>query len=562
MLPTFVIGLREGLEAALIVGIVAAFLRQRGRLDLLRWAFVGVAAALALCVAVGVVLEVISHELPQRQQEGLETVIGACAVAMVTYMVVWMRRNARTLKAQLEGAAGEALAAGSGFALVLMAFLAVLREGLETVVFLLAAFNQSGSTSLAATGAVLGILVAVALGWAIYRGGVRLNLARFFRFTGIVLTFVAAGLVVSALHTAHEAGWLTIGQQSTVDLSALVRPGSVQAALLTGMLGVQSQPVLIEVIGWLVYLVPVGLYIALPPRSSAVPAQWRSSVALRRTLAGLGATAVLAAIALAILTPGRPAPDATTTGGGLSARLVSADADADAALISATVIRPVEGTSLAGQQLQVRTDPSGANGTAGVASVERYTVTVTAPVTGGPSTVTYAEIAARNGGRLPLGVRAGDGTETVAVSSESVDTGTFSVDSRTGRVVDVQWRETVTEKATLPIGPTVVGTPSTAVWQLPEASAAAARSQAAADRHTLDRHSLMGALALVAWLLAGLCAVLIAGLALISRRGGGVGAEVDPNVAVSDSAVVAGASAPGGTVAGKPVPPRSELVKS
>src|SRR4051794_2333084 len=113
MLPTFVIGLREGLEAALIVGIVAAFLRQRGRLDLLRWAFIGVGAAIALCLAVGVVLEVISHDLPQREQEGLETVIGAVAVGMVTYMVVWMRRHSRTLKRQLEGAAGAALAAGS-----------------------------------------------------------------------------------------------------------------------------------------------------------------------------------------------------------------------------------------------------------------------------------------------------------------------------------------------------------------------------------------------------------------------------------------------------------------
>src|SRR6202012_4907997 len=117
--------------------------------------------------------DVISHELPQRQQEGLETVIGACAVAMVTYMVVWMRRHSRSLKAQLEGAADLALAAGSGFALVAMAFLAVVREGLETVVFLLAAFNETNNSTTAGLGAVLGILLAVVLGWGIYRGGVR-----------------------------------------------------------------------------------------------------------------------------------------------------------------------------------------------------------------------------------------------------------------------------------------------------------------------------------------------------------------------------------------------------
>src|SRR4051812_42595207 len=164
MLPTFVIGLREGLEAALIVGIVAAFLKQRGRSDLLRWAFGGIAAAIVLCIGVGVSLELVSRELPQRQQEGLETVIGAFAVAMVSYMVVWMRRHSRDLKGQLEGATGTALATGSAWALVVMAFLAVLREGFETVVFLLAAFNESDSGWTSGVGATLGILISVALG--------------------------------------------------------------------------------------------------------------------------------------------------------------------------------------------------------------------------------------------------------------------------------------------------------------------------------------------------------------------------------------------------------------
>src|SRR3954454_8008240 len=160
MFPTFVIGLREGLEAALIVGMVAAFLRKQGRRDLLRWVFAGVGASILLCVAVGITLRLLSQNLPQRQQEGLETVIGAIAVAMVTYMVVWMRRHSRNLKGQLEGAAASALAVGSGWALVAMAFLAVLREGFETVVFLLAAFAESGSGASAGAGALFGILVA------------------------------------------------------------------------------------------------------------------------------------------------------------------------------------------------------------------------------------------------------------------------------------------------------------------------------------------------------------------------------------------------------------------
>src|ERR1700761_6197682 len=222
MLATFVIGLREGLEAALIVGIVAAFLKQRGGSRELRWVWTGVAAAVLICLAVGVTLRIVSADLPTRQQEGLETVIGAVAVAMVTYMVIWMRRHSRDLKGQLEGAAGSALAQGSAKALVPMAFLAVLREGLETAVFLLAAFNASGKGLSAGLGALFGILVAAILGYGIYRGGVRINLSRFFRATGLVLVIVAAGLVMTALHTAHEAGWLNAGQDRVFDISWLV----------------------------------------------------------------------------------------------------------------------------------------------------------------------------------------------------------------------------------------------------------------------------------------------------------------------------------------------------
>src|SRR5579875_1923914 len=128
MLATFVIGLREGLEASLIVGIIAGFLDRQGRRDALRQVWLGIATAIAICLAVGIGLQVASRDLPQRQQEGLETVIGAAAVAMVTSMLVWMRRHSRELKGRLEGAAGSALAAGSTLALVAMAFLAVLRE--------------------------------------------------------------------------------------------------------------------------------------------------------------------------------------------------------------------------------------------------------------------------------------------------------------------------------------------------------------------------------------------------------------------------------------------------
>jgi high-affinity iron transporter len=266
VLPTFVIGLREGLEAALIVGIIAAFLGQQGRRDALRQVWTGTAIAVVICVAIAIALQVLSSDLPQQQQEGLETVVGALAVGMVTYMIIFMRRHARDLKGSLEGATASALAAGSSRALVAMAFLAVLREGFETAVFLLATFNASGDSATAWLGAVIGILLAAAIGYGIYRGGVRLNLSRFFRATGLILVLVAAGLVMTALHTANEAGWLDIGQVQALDLSGLVRPGTPLSALFTGVLGIQPYPVWIELIGWLAYLVPMIIIVAWPSR--------------------------------------------------------------------------------------------------------------------------------------------------------------------------------------------------------------------------------------------------------------------------------------------------------
>jgi high-affinity iron transporter len=279
MLPTFVIGLREGLEAALIVGIIAAFLGQQGRKDALRQAWTGTAAAVAICIGVAIALQVISSDLPERQQEGLETVVGALAVCMVTYMIVFMRNHARSLKKDLQGAAASALATGSSRALVVMAFLAVLREGFETAVFLLATFHASGDATTSWLGAVLGILLATAIGYGIYKGGVKLNLARFFRATGLVLVVVAAGLVMTAFHTANEAGWLTVGQAQAFDLSWLVRPGTPVSSLLTGVLGIQPFPVWIEVIAWLAYLVPMLLLVAWPSARANKPRPAAASAA-------------------------------------------------------------------------------------------------------------------------------------------------------------------------------------------------------------------------------------------------------------------------------------------
>lgn len=284
MLPTLVIGLREGLEAALIVGIIAAFLGQRGRRDALPKVWAGVGLGVLICIGFGIALELLSQTLNQIQQERMETVIGAFAVIVVSSMVLWMSKHSRGMKGELEGAAASALAKGSAAALVLMAFLAVLREGFETVVFLLAVAQFSNDTALALTGAVLGILIATAIGYGIYRGGVRINMSRFFKITGVVLVIVAAGLVSSTLHTAWEGHWVSIGQQHVLDLSGVIGIGTPAESLFTGVLGIQVRPTLIEVVGWLTYLVVMLTVVLWPrrgrprqPTSRSLPAESASS---------------------------------------------------------------------------------------------------------------------------------------------------------------------------------------------------------------------------------------------------------------------------------------------
>lgn len=279
MIPTLVIGLREGLEASLIVGIIASFLARSGRRDALRQMWTGVVAATVLCVGIGIALVSLSGELPERAQEGMETVIGAAAVIMVTLMIVWMGRHARFMKRDLENATAHALARGSATALVVMAFLAVLREGFETSVFLVSVVQESGSTAGAASGAFLGIGIAVAIGYGIFRGGVRLNLSRFFTVTGLVLVLVAAGLAMTVLHSAHEVGWLSAGQRTAVDLSWLVSPGTIQASLLTGALGIRPHPTVIEVAVWLLYTVPMIVFVAWPRRRKPSPRSGTATVA-------------------------------------------------------------------------------------------------------------------------------------------------------------------------------------------------------------------------------------------------------------------------------------------
>lgn len=252
----FLIGLREGLEVTLIVSIAAAFLKRNGQST--RAMFAAVAVAVLICLGAGVGLNLLSASLPQAQQEMMETVIGVVAVVFVTSMIIWMNVNAVRMQGELEDAAEQAVSKGGSMALVVMAFLAVLKEGFELSVFLLAAAQTShGSGWPAVVGGVSGIAVAVAVGVGLYYGGLKLNLGRFFRVTAFFLVLIAAGLVLKVLRTAHEAGWVNLGQQMLFDLSPLMPEDSVQGALIGGLFGMPSDPRLIEVVGWVLYVVAV-----------------------------------------------------------------------------------------------------------------------------------------------------------------------------------------------------------------------------------------------------------------------------------------------------------------
>lgn len=267
MLVAYLIMLREGIEAALIVGIVASYLRQTGRGRFMPAVWLGVALAAALCLAAGVALNLTSQEFPQKQQELFEGTIGAVATVVLTSMVFWMRKAARSIKAELHDSIDAALRPGDrqGLALVGMAFFAVGREGLESVFFLLATFQQSVGWGVP-FGAVLGIATAVAVGWGIYAGGVRLNLRRFFRWTGVFIIFVAAGLLANALKSFHEAGLWNGLQRQAFDLSNVLPADSLPGTLLSSFLGYQETPTVGAVLVYLAFLVPTLVLFFTQPR--------------------------------------------------------------------------------------------------------------------------------------------------------------------------------------------------------------------------------------------------------------------------------------------------------
>ncbi|KIF70146.1 iron transporter [Streptomyces sp. AcH 505] len=263
MFGNYLIGLREGLEASLVVCILVAYLVKTGRRDALRPIWIGVAVAIVIALGFGFGLEYGSQEMTFEAQEALGGSLSIVAVGLVTWMVFWMRRTARHLKSELHGKLDTALQMGTG-ALVATAFLAVGREGLETALFVWASVRASqDGTHGPLLGVVLGIATAVVLGYLFYRGAIRINLAKFFTWTGGMLVIVAAGVVAYGVHDLQEADILGGLTHTAFDISDTIPPDSWYGTLLKGVFNFQPDPTVVQAVVWLVYLIPtLALFLA------------------------------------------------------------------------------------------------------------------------------------------------------------------------------------------------------------------------------------------------------------------------------------------------------------
>jgi high-affinity iron transporter len=251
----FLIGLREGLEAALVVGILVAYLSRTGRRSLLRWLWSGVASAIALSLGFGALLTYGPRGLSFEAQEAIGGTLSIVAVAFVTWMVFWMAATARSMRTELEGRLDAAAAVG-GLSVMLLSALAVGREGLETALFLWAAAQATGSSTTPLLGAGIGLAIAVGIGWALTQTSMRINLAVFFRRTGVLLVLIAAGVLAYGIHDLQEAGILPGLNRIAFDVSANIPPGSWYATLLKGTFNFSPVTTTLEAAAWLAYVVP------------------------------------------------------------------------------------------------------------------------------------------------------------------------------------------------------------------------------------------------------------------------------------------------------------------
>jgi len=279
----FLIGLREGLEASLVVGILVAYLVKTGRTNRLVPLWSGVALAAAASLGFAAVLHFTSNELSDRAEQIFAGVMSIIAVAFVTWMVFWMRSTSRTMKTELHGKLDAAAEMGS-VAIAVMAMVAVAREGLETALFLWTNEKAMGAASHPAVGGLLGIAAAVLLGYLIYRQAVAVNLAKFFKVTGALLIVIAAGVLSAGVHELQEAS--LIGGEDTValNISSWYSADAWYGSLLRGIFNFTPTLTVLQVVVWFAYLIPVMVLFfrpSGPSRQLPAPASTEKSTSTR-----------------------------------------------------------------------------------------------------------------------------------------------------------------------------------------------------------------------------------------------------------------------------------------
>jgi high-affinity iron transporter len=270
VLGNALIGLREGLEAGLVVSILVAFLVRTDRRSELPKVWLGVGIAVVVSAGVTIALALAQQQLTFEAQETFGGILSIIAVGFVTWMIFWMRRVARSISAELRGKLEGALAMGPA-AVVVMASLAVGREGLETALFFFTAAQAAGETAQPLIGFSLGIAAAIVLAYLIYRGAISLDLSRFFTVTGVLLIFVAAGILAYGMHDLQEAGIVPGLNTLAFDVSAAVPPDSWHGTLLKGIFNFSPQTTVAEAIVWVAYVVVV-LPLFLRPQRRTTPA--------------------------------------------------------------------------------------------------------------------------------------------------------------------------------------------------------------------------------------------------------------------------------------------------
>jgi high-affinity iron transporter len=268
VLANFLIGLREGLEAALVVSILIAYVKKLGRGDVIPRIWLGVGLAVLISLGLGAILTFGAYGLSFAATELIGGILSIIATGFVTWMIFWMLRAARGLSRELRSEVDSHLS-GAGWGLVLVAFLAVGREGIETALFIWAAVQVSGSESFPLVGAALGIGVAVLLGYLIHRGILTINLSKFFSYTGVFLIIVAGGVLAYGVHDLQEAGFVPGLNTLAFDVSRVIPPDSWYGTLLKGVFNFSPATTVFEAAAWIAYVVPVlTIFIVLVRRQS------------------------------------------------------------------------------------------------------------------------------------------------------------------------------------------------------------------------------------------------------------------------------------------------------